>query len=196
MLLQGTLGGGRERRCPAQQCTQQAAGCPSLQAHWEPGGSSHSFAPIALCLSPPLLLPGARCSVYCATSPELEGSKLAGQYYFDSNCAPIAPSECVACRGFLGSPQVWAALPKPSCSTGCCRACSEPSRAGSAPPLSHPPPLLSPLCICREAQDSKLAAWLWRWSATAVGLAPADDLPLSDGSGSTSGRVWMHTLTS
>ncbi|PSC73472.1 short-chain dehydrogenase [Micractinium conductrix] len=95
-----------------------------------------------LLLTTILLTPaqGARCSVYCATSPELEGSKLAGQYYFDSNCAPIAPSE--------------------------------------------------------EAQDSKLAAWLWRWSATAVGLAPADDLPLSDGSGSTSGRVWMHTLTS
>jgi len=31
---------------------------------------------------------GARCSVYCATSPDLEKPKLAGVTYFDSNCAP------------------------------------------------------------------------------------------------------------
>lgn len=31
----------------------------------------------------------------------------------------------------------------------------------------------------REAQDAQLAAWLWQWSATAVGLLPADDLPPS-----------------
>ncbi|KAL4424097.1 hypothetical protein ABPG75_001398 [Micractinium tetrahymenae] len=64
---------------------------------------------------------GARCSVYCATSPDLEKEKLRGSFYFDSNCAPVAPS--------------------------------------------------------REAQDARLAAWLWQWSATAVGLQPADDLP-------------------
>lgn len=43
---------------------------------------------------------GARCSVYCATSADLEGSKEAGTAcYFDSNCAPIKPSRsaCDAC---------------------------------------------------------------------------------------------------
>ncbi|KAL4419280.1 hypothetical protein ABPG77_008330 [Micractinium sp. CCAP 211/92] len=64
---------------------------------------------------------GARCSVYCASSPDLEKESLQGRYYFDSNCTPIAPS--------------------------------------------------------REAQDARLAAWLWQWSAAAVGLQPADDLP-------------------
>ncbi|KAL4856494.1 Retinol dehydrogenase 12 [Chlorella vulgaris] len=64
---------------------------------------------------------GARCSLYCATSPDLYRPALKGCYYFDSNCAPVQPS--------------------------------------------------------REAQDAELAAWLWRWSAAAVGLQPADDLP-------------------
>ncbi|PRW61076.1 short-chain dehydrogenase reductase SDR [Chlorella sorokiniana] len=64
---------------------------------------------------------GARCSMYCATSPDLDKPKMQGCYYLDSNCAPIPPS--------------------------------------------------------REAQDAQLAAWLWQWSATAVGLQPADNLP-------------------
>ncbi|KAI3432217.1 hypothetical protein D9Q98_003779 [Chlorella vulgaris] len=64
---------------------------------------------------------GARCSLYCATSPDLYRPALKGCYYFDSNCTPVRPS--------------------------------------------------------REAQDDELAAWLWRWSAAAVGLQPADDLP-------------------
>lgn len=40
----------------------------------------------------------------------------------------------------------------------------------------------APCCVhgrwcCREAQDARLAAWLWQWSAAAVGLQPAEDLP-------------------
>lgn len=38
---------------------------------------------------------GARCSVYCATSPDLDKPKMQGCYYLDSNCAPIAPSRQV-----------------------------------------------------------------------------------------------------
>ena len=71
---------------------------------------------------------GARCSVYCATSADLEKPaavaerlKTAGRCYFDSNCSAIAPA--------------------------------------------------------RAAQDPAAAAWLWAWSAEAVGLDPADDLP-------------------
>lgn len=35
---------------------------------------------------------GARCSVYCATSPDLDRPQFPGHYYFDSNCTPITPS--------------------------------------------------------------------------------------------------------
>lgn len=64
---------------------------------------------------------GARCSVYCATSADLEKPAAQGLYYYDSNCTPIPPS--------------------------------------------------------RQARDADAAAWLWRWSAQAVGLQAADDLP-------------------
>jgi hypothetical protein len=36
---------------------------------------------------------GARCNVYCATSPDLDRPALRGRCYFDSNCAPIQPSK-------------------------------------------------------------------------------------------------------
>lgn len=62
-----------------------------------PGGSA--CHPFAFSLQPgrcpahgPLPLAGARCSVYCATSPDLDAPKLQGCYYLDSNCAPIPPS--------------------------------------------------------------------------------------------------------
>jgi hypothetical protein len=37
---------------------------------------------------------GARCSLYCATSPDLYRPTLKGCYYFDSNCTPVQPSKC------------------------------------------------------------------------------------------------------
>lgn len=36
--------------------------------------------------------PGARCTVHCATSPDLESPKAAGAFYYDSCCAPTRPS--------------------------------------------------------------------------------------------------------
>jgi retinol dehydrogenase 12 len=36
---------------------------------------------------------GARCSVYCSTSPDLDSAKLSGITYYDSNCAPGATSK-------------------------------------------------------------------------------------------------------
>lgn len=35
---------------------------------------------------------GARCSVYCATSPDLDKPAAQGLYYYDSNCTSIPPS--------------------------------------------------------------------------------------------------------
>lgn len=63
---------------------------------------------------------GARSSVYCATSPDLDTPKQRGVIYYDSNCTPGA---------------------------------------------SNP-----------ETKDPETCAWLWKWSAEAVKLAPKDDL--------------------
>lgn len=56
----------------------------------QPSVAPHALSPVVASAAPA----GARCSVYCATSPDLEKQKLQGKYYFDSNCTPIAPSRC------------------------------------------------------------------------------------------------------
>lgn len=35
---------------------------------------------------------GARCSVFCATSEDLDGPTGRQQFYYDSNCRPVSPS--------------------------------------------------------------------------------------------------------
>jgi retinol dehydrogenase 12 len=64
---------------------------------------------------------GARSSVYCATSDDLEAPGVRGAIYVDSNCRPKTPS--------------------------------------------------------REARDPQLAAWVWDWSVSQVGLKRQEGLP-------------------
>ena len=81
-------------------------------------------------------------------------------------CRLVAPSSLSPLHALV------ARLRRVPCGMGplACNACCKGAlMAAHAPTHCH--------ARCREARDEQLAAWLWRWSATAVGLQPADDLP-------------------
>jgi hypothetical protein len=52
---------------------------------------------------------GARASVYCATSPELESPRLAGVYYIESNCTAGKPSKSACNAELAGWLWAWSA---------------------------------------------------------------------------------------
>ena len=105
----------------------------------------------------------AACTVLPAptwTSPSLLGAITLTQTAHPSlpasGCAlPIALAWCVrqlaSCFGLSKGTDTFAGCFKPV----------------ELPPLTD---------VRRQAQDAQLAAWLWQWSASAVGLQPADDL--------------------
>ena len=60
-----------------------------------------SFRTLTMPVPWPGVYAGARCSVHCATSPDLTKPEQQGHYYFDSNCAPATPSRCERVQAYV-----------------------------------------------------------------------------------------------